>query len=314
MLIRIAAALRPRPSEITSESIWRERRAFIIKAGLALSAAALEGTAAHSHAATCTATERPRLAEGEHVNTYAEITSYNNFYEYSSDKAAVAHLAHEAPARPWMLSIDGEVERPLALGLEELLRLDTVESRVYRLRCVEGWSMVIPWDGFSLCKLLARAQPTSRAKYVRFIGPYDPSHYIGQRRGALDWPYTEALTIAEAMHPLTMLVTGLYGKPLPQQNGAPLRLAIPWKYGFKSIKSITAVRFEEQRPETTWMKASPSEYGFYGNVNPEVPHPRWTQTREVRIGELKTRATLPFNGYAEAVAALYAGLDLRANY
>jgi sulfoxide reductase catalytic subunit YedY len=313
MLIRIAPALRVRPSEMTAEALWQDRRAFLVNAAAALAATALSARSAPL-AAACTAMKTPGLAEGERANTYSEITSYNNFYEYSTDKAAVAHIAREAPERPWALTIDGEVQKPLTLDLDELLHVDTIESRVYRLRCVEGWSMIIPWDGFSLCKLIARAQPTSRAKYVTFVGPYDPSRYIGQRRGALEWPYTEALTIAEAMHPLTMLVTGVYGKPLPAQNGAPLRLAVPWKYGFKSIKAIATIRLQAERPQTTWMKASPSEYGFYGNVNPEVAHPRWTQAREVRIGELKARPTLPFNGYADQVAALYAGLDLRANY
>ena len=313
MLIRIRRSAPLRASEITPESVWRARREFMARSCAGLGIAAL-GSIANAGTSDCRLIRPPRIGDGEQPNSFQEITTYNNFYEYSTDKKAVAHLAREAAVRPWKLVIEGEVQRPLTLDLDGLLRGQTIESRVYRLRCVEGWSMVIPWDGISLCNLFARVQPTSRAKYVRFIGPHDPAQYIGQRGGALEWPYTEALTIAEAMHPLTFLVTGLYGKPLPTQNGAPLRLAVPWKYGFKSIKAIVKIRFEEQKPETTWMQASPSEYGFYANVNPEAPHPRWTQAREVRIGELKARPTLPFNGYAEEVAHLYAGLDLRANY
>ena len=255
----------------------------------------------------------PRLAEGERLNSFEEITNYNNFYEFSTDKKAVAQLASEVPTRPWKLAVEGEVQKPLTLDLEDLLHGSVVEDRVYRLRCVEGWSMIIPWNDIPLCSLIGRAQPTSRAKYVRFIGAYDPARYIGQRSQALQWPYTEALTTAEDPS-IDALVTGLYGKPLPPQNGSPVRLAVPWKYGFKSIKAIVKIRLEEHKPQTTWTQASPGEYGFYGNVNPQVPHPRWTQEREVRIGEMKMRPTLPFNGYADEVAALYAGLDLRVNY
>lgn len=313
MLIRVNSRACVQPSEITPESVWRERRRFMTRAGLAIGSVALAGLP-HARAGDCRLPNPIRLRDGEQPNTLQEIAGYNNFYEFSPDKKAVAHLARDVTPQPWKLTVEGEVAKPLSFELDDVLRLHPVESRIYRLRCVEGWSMVIPWDGIPLCSLVSRAQPTSRAKYVRFVGPHDPKVYIGQRRSSLQWPYTEALTIAEAMHPLSFLVTGLYGKPLPIQNGAPLRLAVPWKYGFKSIKAIAQIRFEEQRPQTSWTLASPSEYGFYGNVNPDVPHPRWTQARETRIGELKARPTLPFNGYADEVAQLYAGLDLRANY
>jgi len=254
------------------------------------------------------------LLPGERPNTFQEITSYNNFYEYSPEKTAVKHLAVNLNPRPWQLRIEGEVEKPVTLDIDALAAPARQVERIYRLRCVEGWSMVIPWQGVPLCELLRAAQPTSRAKYVRFVSLYDPARFYGQRTSTMPWPYTEALRIDEAMHPLTLLATGLYGKPLPNQNGAPVRLVVPWKYGYKSSKSIVAIRLEEQQPPTTWSQVAPSEYGFYGNVNPHVPHPRWTQAREVRIGELKKRETLPFNGYAEQVAHLYQGLDPRKHY
>ena len=252
----------------------------------------------------------PALAAGEQPNSLAEISGYNNFYEYSTDKKAVAILASNLQPRPWQVRIEGEVEQPLTMDIDELTAPKRQVERIYRLRCVEGWSMVIPWQGVPLCEVLSAARPTSRAKFARFVALHDPARFYGQRLPTLPWPYAEALRIDEAMHPLTLLATGIYGKPMPNQNGAPVRLVVPWKYGFKSIKSIVAIRLEESQPTTTWSQAAPSEYGFYANVNPQVPHPRWTQAREVRIGELKKRDTLPFNGYADQVAHLYHGLDL----
>ena len=215
---------------------------------------------------------------------------------------------------PWSVEIAGEVAKPGKIGIEDLIKPHTLEERVYRLRCVEAWSMVIPWVGFPLGDVLKRFEPTSRAKFVAFATLLDPEQMPGQRRAVLDWPYTEGLRIDEAMHPLTLLAVGMYGRELPNQNGAPLRLVVPWKYGFKSIKSIVAIRLVEQQPVTSWSENAPREYGFYSNVNPEVDHPRWTQKRERRIGEFRKRKTLPFNGYAEQVASLYQGMDLRANY
>lgn len=256
----------------------------------------------------------PKYTVDEPLTSFADVTSYNNFYELGLDKSDPAANAASLRPRPWTLSIEGEVAGRGRVDIETLLKWFPLEERVYRMRCVEAWSMVIPWLGFPLASLIQRLEPTSRAKYVSFVTLHDPEQLPGQRRGVLDWPYVEALRIDEAMHPLALLAVGLYGKTLPGQNGAPLRLVVPWKYGFKGAKSIVAIRFGEARPITTWNAAAPSEYGFYANVNPAVDHPRWSQATERRIGELGRRATLPFNGYADAVASLYAGLDLRANY
>jgi sulfoxide reductase catalytic subunit YedY len=246
--------------------------------------------------------------------SYADITSYNNFYEFGLDKGDPAENAGSLITRPWTVRIEGEVNKPGVFDLDTLSKWFPLEERVYRLRCVEAWSMVIPWLGFPLAALLARVEPTSRAKYVAFQTLQDPAQMPGQRDATLDWPYVEGLRIDEAMHPLTLLALGLYGKALPNQNGAPIRLVVPWKYGFKSIKSIVAIRLVERMPKTTWNDAAASEYGFYANVNPAVDHPRWSQATERRIGELSRRKTLPFNGYAEQVASLYAGLDLHKNF
>jgi sulfoxide reductase catalytic subunit YedY len=243
-------------------------------------------------------------------NSLDQITRYNNYCEFSTNKEVVWKLAEEFRPQPWSLTVEGEVERPRTWAIDDLCKRFAQEDRIYRLRCVEGWSMVIPWRGFALAALLKECGPNSRAKFVEFSSVLRPQEMIGQRRPTMPWPYTEGLRIDEAMHPLALLVTGLYGQPLPAQNGAPLRLAIPWKYGFKSIKAITRIRLVESQPESSWMRAAGSEYGFFANVNPEVPHPRWSQNREVRIGELSKRATLPFNGYAEQVASLYRGMDL----
>jgi len=288
----------PRPSEITPHTVWEGRRGFM------QAALALAGGLAHA----------PARAQGESPNTLDEISRYNNYAEFSSSKDVVWKLAEDFRPMPWTLAIEGECERPRTWALEDLLRRHAQQDRVYRLRCVEGWSMVVPWRGFPLAALLAESGPTSRARYVAFESVLRPQEMVGQRRATLNWPYTEALRIDEAMHPLSLLVSGAYGEPLPAANGAPLRLAVPWKYGFKSIKAITRIRFVEQAPATAWMAAAPSEYGFYANVNPDVPHPRWSQRREVRLGETIKRPTLPFNGYGAEVAALYTGMDLRQNY
>ncbi len=288
-----------RPSEITPERVWRERR-HLLRGALGT---AVIGTAGLGRTVGAEGGETP--------STLEQISRYNNYYEFSSNKEVVWKLAEEFRPSPWTLSIEGEVDKPRTWTVDELSTRFGAEDRVYRLRCVEGWSMVIPWRGFPLAALLKASQPNSRAKFVEFTSVLRPQEMIGQRQGALRWPYTEGLRIDEAMHPLALMVTGLYGMPLPTQNGAPLRLAVPWKYGFKSIKAVTRIRLVEAAPVSSWMQSAPSEYGFYANVNPDVAHPRWTQRREVRIGELSKRATLPFNGYAAQVASLYSGMDLQ---
>lgn len=294
-------------SEITPEAVYNNRRQFLRSAAAAMIAGGLPGGRLMAGEAC-----QPSLPESKEALTALEsISRYNNYYEFSTNKRVVFELARALTLRPWSLTIEGEVENPLTIDIEDLLSGYAQEERIYRLRCVEGWSMVIPWLGIPLCKLLKKAGPTSRARYVEFISLHRPEEMIGQRRGALQWPYREGLRIDEAMHPLTLLVTGLYGKELPAQNGAPLRLAVPWKYGFKSAKAITHIRLTEQQPATSWSLAAPSEYGFYANVNPDVAHPRWSQARENRIGELIKRPTLMFNGYAEQVAHLYAAMDLK---
>lgn len=243
------------------------------------------------------------------------ITGYNNFYELGTSKTAPRENAEALDTDPWSVTIDGHVARPATIALEDLVRPHALEERVYRLRCVEGWSMVIPWVGFPLKEVLRRFEPTSRAKYVRFEAIYKPNDPLpGQRYPVLDWPYVEGLRIDEAMHPLTILAVGLYGKPLPAQSGAPLRLVVPWKYGFKSIKSVVRISLVEEQPVTSWMKAAPAEYGFYSNVNPNISHPRWSQRRERRIGQFFKRPTQMFNGYGEAVAHLYQGMDLQKHF
>ncbi len=246
---------------------------------------------------------------GEEATPYKDITSYNNFYEFGTDKYSPARRAQALVTRPWTVSVEGLVNKPKVFDLEELLAF-TQEDRIYRLRCVEGWSMVIPWLGFPLAEILKRVEPLGQAQYVAFETANDEKRNIPET-SALEWPYVEGLRLDEAMHPLTILASGIYGEPLPSQNGAPLRLVVPWKYGFKSIKSIVRIRLVAQVPPTTWNKAASDEYGFFSNVNPAVPHPRWSQATERRIGEYSRRPTLPFNGYAEEVAGLYAGMDLK---
>lgn len=243
-----------------------------------------------------------------------DITAYNNFYEFGTSKEDPAQNAGSLKTRPWTITVEGEVNKPRVFDIEELLKLAPMEERVYRLRCVEAWSMVIPWVGYSLAELLKRVEPTGKAKFVEFVSLEDPKQMPGQKSATLDWPYREGLRIDEAMHPLTLLAAGLYGEVLPKQNGAPIRLVVPWKYGYKSAKSIVKIRLVEKQPVTSWMKAGPNEYGFYSNVNPAVDHPRWTQAKERRIGEFLKRPTLPFNGYADQVAQLYSGMDLTKNF
>ncbi|PRP72150.1 mononuclear molybdenum enzyme YedY [Chromobacterium amazonense] len=295
------------PSDITSKSVYFNRRAFMLgAAGLLLSAETLAGLNAKKSPLS-------QLAANDKPNSLKDITSYNNFYEFGTDKSDPAQNAGSLKTRPWSVLVDGEVAKPRRFAIEDLLKFP-LEERVYRLRCVEGWSMVIPWVGFPLASLLKQMNPTSRAKYVSFETLQRPSEMPGQRTSVLEWPYREGLRIDEAMHPLTILAVGLYGNVLPNQNGAPIRLVVPWKYGFKSIKSIVRIRLQETMPATSWNLANAHEYGFYSNVNPEVDHPRWSQASERRIGEFFKRKTLPFNGYAEQVAGLYRGMDLRKNY
>jgi sulfoxide reductase catalytic subunit YedY len=245
---------------------------------------------------------------------FQSVTTYNNFYEFGLDKDEPARNAHTLQARPWTIDVAGEVRQPRTIDIDDLLQWFPLEERVYRMRCVEAWSMVIPWSGFPLGDLIQRLEPTGNARFVEFTTLFDPKQMPGQRDPVLKWPYVEGLRLDEAMHPLTLIAVGLYGRTLPNQNGAPLRLVVPWKYGFKSIKSIVKITFTTTQPRNTWQIASPREYGFYANVNPGVDHPRWSQATERRIGELGRRKTLPFNGYAEQVADLYAGMDLRANF
>ena len=295
-------------SEITDERIYVDRRKF-------LATGSLLGVAAATGALPGCLKASPSEAEADDKLTpYKDVTTYNNYYEFGTGKEDPAENAGSFRTRPWSVTVEGLIKRPAVYNLEDILRPVTQQERIYRLRCVEGWSMVIPWMGFPLSAFISRVEPTSQAKFVEFTTLHDPRRMPGQRRPVLDWPYTEGLRLDEAMHPLTILATGLYGKALPNQNGAPLRLVVPWKYGFKSIKGIVKMRFTDRQPATAWNKAAPSEYGFYSNVNPEVDHPRWSQSKERRIGEFLRRRTLMFNGYGDQVARLYAGMDLRRNY
>ncbi len=311
-----------RPSEITPESVFRTRRQLLAAAGFAGAGALL--TAARSLADDVPASyrrlqglTRSRLSVDAAPNSFEDITSYNNFYEFGLDKEDPQRNSERFRPKPWTVTVDGEAEVTGEFGFEDIIRPHPLEERVYRFRCVEAWSMIVPWAGFPLGDLLKRFKPTSKARYVAFETVYRPAEMPGQRWPTLDWPYGEGLTIAEAMHPLTLLVTGVYGVELPNQNGAPLRLIVPWKYGFKSIKSITRISFTGQQPHTTWSDAAPHEYGFYANVNPRVDHPRWSQASERRIGTslfTPKQPTLLFNGYADQVASLYRGLDLTREF
>jgi sulfoxide reductase catalytic subunit YedY len=306
-------------SEITSESVYLDRRRFLRDAGLIAGA----GIASMAYAGAVPAssgdltTVKGPFSTDEEPTSWEDVTTYNNFYEFGTGKDDPHKNAREFVTRPWTVKIAGECDKPGDYNFEDIIGPHTLEDRVYRHRCVEAWSMVVPWVGFPLADLIKRFEPNTDAKYVSFKTLKDPKQMPGQRRPVLDWPYVEGLTMAEAMHPLTLMVVGVYGKTLPNQNGAPLRLVTPWKYGFKGIKSIVEIKFTRRQPRTSWEIANPREYGFYANVNPEVDHPRWSQARERRIGGglfASKQETLMFNGYAEEVASLYAGLDLRKNF
>lgn len=305
-------------SEITAETSYLNRRKLVRGLGLGLGAT---GAAALLPGALQARSPKPSIATTHDELTPEQIaTSYNNFYEFGTGKEDPAKYAHEMNIAPWQVEVSGEVEKQGVFDYTELLQDLTVEERIYRLRCVEAWSMVIPWQGVPLAALLKRLQPTSSAKYVHFTTLHRPKEMRGQRSffSGIDWPYVEGLRLDEAMHPLTLMATGMYGKPLPNQNGAPWRLVVPWKYGFKSIKSIVKIHFSKRKPKTTWNLLAPSEYGFYANVNPDVSHPRWSQASERRLPSSlfnpKRIPTLPFNGYAEQVAGLYTGMNLKRNY
>jgi len=315
MLIKPAPDIRS--SEITDESLYLRRREFM-KAAAVPAVAAIAGlTPALALAAGQDALPNVRkgvVTLNEELTPWEDVTTYNNFYEFGTDKGDPARNAKNFRTKPWTVKIDGLVNKPGDYHVEDLVAPHALEERVYRLRCVEAWSMVIPWVGFPLKDVITRVQPQGGAKFVEFTTLNDPRQMPGQRVAVLDWPYVEGLRLDEAMHPLTILAVGLYGKTLPNQNGAPLRLVVPWKYGFKSIKSIVRIRLVDRQPVSSWQASAPQEYGFYSNVNPEVDHPRWTQARERRIGEFFKRKTLMFNGYADQVAGMYAGMDLKKFY
>jgi sulfoxide reductase catalytic subunit YedY len=307
-----------KPSEITPEHLYRSRRQFLKAVGLLGVGAALAACGAQP------APEATALADlqssastdelGDPLNTYDEITNYNNYYEFTEDKRGVAVLAEDFKSSPWQVEVYGLVNQPKTFGLEDLLKKFPQQERIYRLRCVEAWSMVIPWVGFPLSALLKEVEPLSSAKFARFESIMDSGQMPGQKSRFYPWPYQEGLRLDEAMHDLTILATGLYGKPLPNQNGAPIRLVVPWKYGFKSLKAIVKIELVDSKPDTFWSTIAPNEYGFYSNVNPEVSHPRWSQSSERRIGEAGRRPTLMFNGYADQVAGLYDGMNLQQDY
>ncbi len=311
-------------SEITDEKTYWNRRNFIRGGILAATTTATGllyralntagGEASKPDFATLQAKGGYFTPEGQPATDFADITNYNNFYEFSTIKEKVAPRAQNFVTRPWTVEVGGMVHKPKTFDLDDILKLAPLEDRVYRFRCVEAWSMVIPWMGFPLAELLKQVEPMGEAGFVKFITLFDPERMPNQSRDVLPWPYVEGLRVDEAMHPLTLLASGLYGKMLPPQNGAPLRLVVPWKYGFKSIKSIVKILLVKDQPTSTWSEVGPTEYGFYSNVNPEVSHPRWTQATERHIGEIGLRDTLMFNGYGDQVASLYSGMDLKANY
>jgi sulfoxide reductase catalytic subunit YedY len=307
-------------SEITPEGIYLNRRQFMGKAGALglglVAASSLAGCSADGGETYSADGEVALTPQGEKPNTFEEITNYNNFYEfgYGKEDPADPELNGKFRSKPWKVRVEGLVKKPADYNLEDLLKLGDIEDRTYRMRCVEGWSMVIPWQGIQLSKLINKLEPQPGAKFVVFETVVRPSEMPAQNTSALDWPYIEGLRMDEAMNSLTLMATGIYGKPLLTQNGAPFRLVTPWKYGFKGVKSIVKIKFVEKQPINTWQVQNPNEYGFYANVNPTVDHPRWTQASERRIGEFRRRQTLMFNGYGEQVASMYAGMDLRKNF
>ena len=319
MLIKKPDAIKS--SEITDKKLYLSRRDFMSLTTRSLGALAAgivapelilgSHEAEASTAAKLSGLRKSPLSGSDTLTPYKDVTSYNNFYEFGTDKYSPAQLAGSLNTRPWTIKVEGEVKRPRTYDIDALLKLAPLEERIYRMRCVEGWSMVIPWAGFPLSELIKQVEPNGNAKFVEFTSLHDPRQMPGQRTGVLDWPYVEGLRLDEAMHPLTILALGLYGEVLPKQNGAPLRVVTPWKYGFKNAKSIVKIRFTSTPTASAWMKANPREYGFYANVNPHVDHPRWSQARERRIGEFLKRETLMFNGYAEQVAHMYSGMDLK---
>lgn len=312
-----------KPSEITPKEVYEQRRIFLkssVNAGLGLATSGL--LSGYSTDALSKVNSGYGLKKLKHIKNsryrldedlteYKDVTSYNNFYEFGTSKSAPATYAGRFNPLPWTIKVEGHVEKPAVYQLEDIINENMLEERIYRLRCVERWSMVVPWLGFPLAELIKKVQPTSKARFIEFSTVYRPEEMRGQKRGVLDWPYVEGLRIDEAMNPLAFLAVGLYGEILPNQNGAPIRLVVPWKYGFKSIKSIVSLRFTGQQPVSSWTRAAPREYGFYSNVNPEVDHPRWSQRKERRIGEFFKRKTLMFNGYANEVAHMYKGMDLK---
>ena len=300
-------------SDITPYNIYINRRKFIQSTIAATITTSLTGDLYSAHQ-NSNNPYSSQLSKNDVLNTYKEITTYNNFYEFGTGKSDPSSNSSQFKPRPWSIAIEGLVKKPGVISLEDLIKDFTIEDRVYRMRCVEAWSMIIPWQGFPLYKFINKVQPLSDAKYIQFETVYRPEEMPGQRRNVLSWPYVEGLRMDEAMHPLTILSTGIYGHDLLNQNGAPLRLVVPWKYGFKSIKSIVAIRFVNKEPEATWALENPREYGFYSNVNPNVDHPRWTQSTERRIGEFFRRPTLMFNGYVEEVSDLYKDMDLIKYY
>jgi sulfoxide reductase catalytic subunit YedY len=326
MLISVRDSSQPAAAEVTPEAVYRRRRRLLAAAGLAAAGLPLlsspllvRAQRANGAGGLAKLPGKPSpLSTMERPTSLEDATTYNNFYEFGTDKSDPARYAGTLQTRPWTVLVEGEVAKPKTYDIEELLKLAPQEERIYRMRCVEGWSMVIPWVGYPLAELIKRVEPTGNAKFVEFVTLADPKQMPGLRSGVLGWPYLEGLRMDEAMHPLTLLTFGMYGSVLPNQNGAPIRMTVPWKYGFKSGKSIVKIRFTEKQPLTSWGRAGPSEYGFYSNVNPEVDHPRWSQATERRIGEdgflQRKRKTVMFNGYADQVGQLYAGMDLRKHF
>jgi methionine sulfoxide reductase catalytic subunit len=315
MLFKFPAASQAREDEVTPRDLFLSRRAVIGGGAAAFAVGGMAGWPSLADAATfqVPTTRKPADVAMDAVTPMKSATTYNNFYEFGTGKSDPADGAKALRTRPWEIVIDGEVAKPITIGIDDLLKF-SMEERIYRLRCVEGWSMVIPWVGFPLAELLKRVEPTANAKYVAFQTLLDPERMYGQKSWVLNWPYVEGLRLDEAMHPLTLMAVGMYGETMPNQNGAPIRLVVPWKYGFKSIKSVVKISLVKEQPPTAWNRSQPREYGFFSNVNPDVDHPRWSQATERRVGDFSRRKTLPFNGYGDEVASLYSGMDLRANF